>query len=212
MGGNVGGNMGGAPTGGMMGGMNEMDGRTYTQVGNTPCAHAQIGDLVINEILANPEGNESSTQDEWIEIVNRTALPILLDRLELFYQGMSRLRFGTLCLPAYSALTLFNQQPASFWMWSTPFIGQLESQAPDEFTLVNSADIQLDLKNSEGLILSTWSSISNQTRSGISLNRDPDLSLTVSSILHTLLSNSNGDAFSPGRCPNGLRYENQCTE
>ena len=152
------------------------------------------------------------TQDEWIEIVNRTSLPILLDHLELFYQGNLRLTFGTLCLPPRSALTLFNQQPATFWMWSTPFIGQLDTQAPDEFTLVNSADILLELKTNDGLVLSTWTTSSNQTQSGLSLNRNPDLDLDASPTLHSSLPIANGSPFSPGRCPNGLRYENQCLE
>ena len=192
--------------------MGGVDNRTYTQVDDTQCAVPIIGDLVINEILANPEGNETSTQDEWIEIVNQSSLPIYLEGLELFYRDTLRLSFGSLCLPPQSALTLFNQQPPTFWMWSTPFIGDLETQPLDEFTLVNSANLQLELRTNEGVVLSGWDSSSNLIRSGVSLNRSPDLDLNSDPVLHTSLPEGNGSSFSPGRCPNGFRYEDQCSE
>ena len=206
----------------MMGGM----GGTETPIGGTSgggevipppnCDPPFIGDLVINEVLSNPEGTEQETKDEFIEILNRSEQPVNLQDISLKYlkdeteEQSGLISFTPGCFPAKSALAIYHQTPGDRWVWSS--IGQDTarlSQGHSTFMITNSKKVTIQLLAQSGQILSQMSFPSSVAEtSGVSANRSPDGVQEAEVSLHTELSSTS--SISPGSCPNGGRYEENC--
>ena len=90
------------------------DGETVSDVPLT-CDPAVVGDLVLNEILADPpagadvDGNSipSTTEDEFVEIVNVSAREVALSNVEIDVNG-KRVAAGRLCLAPNGARVIFG--------------------------------------------------------------------------------------------------------
>ena len=61
-----------------------------------------VGQLVINEVLANPDGNESSDRSEWLEIVNTSDEFIEMNGLSLWEAGQEEIVFAQGCMAPQS--------------------------------------------------------------------------------------------------------------
>jgi len=91
-----------------------VDGETASDV-PLDCQPAVVGDLVLNEIMADPpagadiDGNSipSATEDEFVEIVNVSAREVALSNVEIDVGG-KRVAAGHLCLAPNAARVIFG--------------------------------------------------------------------------------------------------------
>ncbi|HIQ04221.1 MAG TPA: DUF11 domain-containing protein [Anaerolineae bacterium] len=170
---------------------------------------ANPGDVVINEILADPasgsagdancDGTRDGVQDEFVELVNVTGGDIDLSNWTLSDAAMMRHTFaaGT-TLPAYSAIVVYGG--------GTPSCDYHGAQAVTSSTgglgLSNSGDT-VTLKDDGGTTIDdhTYGSEGGQNQS---ITRDPDL--TGAFVLHSTASGSGGALFSPGTRVDGTPF------
>jgi len=178
-------------------------------MGVNDCEIPEISELIINEALANPVGNESVDHSEWIEVLNLTDTPLLLEGVSLWSEGELKVNFAALCIPAHSALTLYNLRSPAQWIWSTPPVGDLNHQEDRTFALTNSRPIALELRRGE-LILNSFQAATSLIESGMSANRNPDATPEGAVNLHIDVPGADGARLSPGLCVNGNRFENLC--
>ena len=183
---------------------------TEMMAGEVPpsCSSPVIGQLVINEVLANPDGNESTERSEWLEIVNTSDQFIEMQQLSLWEAGQEEITFAQGCMAPHSALVIYNQAEPSAWQWSSPPTGQVATESAGSFGMTNSTDILLELKYNEES-LNTFNAAQALIESGLSINRSPDASADGVLVLHNTL-NELMSAFSMGLCANGARFETAC--
>ena len=172
------------------------------------CLTPIAGQLVINEVLANPEGNESSDRNEWVEVLNVTDDYLAFEGLTLWEGGTEEVIFSTGCMAPHSALVLFNQRSVDQWRWTSPPTGDLSTLSSGTFGITNSSDLLVELKRGEVLI-NSFSASSSLIDSGISANRSPDGDPNGLIVQHSEIPDSIGP-LSEGSCPNGATYESGC--
>jgi hypothetical protein len=159
---------------------------------------------------ANCDGTANSTQDEFVEIVNRTEEPLLLDALSLSDGDEVRhvWRPGTV-LPAQSAAVVFGGGAPTApgtppWHCGTSPEGTLVDVASSgRLSLSNTGDT-LSLRLTYGDILDTltYTSTSAQDQS---LVRWPEMELKSAWMTHEDLRDSSGP-HSPGRRVDGRPF------
>ncbi len=174
------------------------DSTTATDVEPGPdCATPGPGDLAINEVLRQPgnidfngDGAISATQDEFVEVVNPSAVPLSLAGLEL-HDGTSTGRrhvFAAMCLPPGAAIVIFGG--------GTPAAGptgvMVVKASTGDLGLNDSGSETVALKLTTGTVIDQI--VGNPSGSGKSWVRVPECSLSPVA-LHPAL----GDRFaSPG--------------
>ena len=208
----AGGVEGGAPAGGVEAGATV--GGVEGGVTLEPCSSPSAGELVLNEVLANPLDNENLTvnKTEWVELINVTDQWLDLEGITLSNEDVIKVTFGALCLAPRSALVIYNQRDASSWLPSSPLQGDPLSSQVTGFSITNSRALNLTLGNQAGLLseLSTADAISSYPE-GVSLNRDPDQDPNAPVSAHDSLTDAGGALSSQGLCANGARFEDGCT-
>ena len=188
-----------------------------------PFLHAgpvREGDLVINEVLADPGGADangdtvaSSTQDEFVEIVNVSGRPLDLTDLELHdaAAGSLRHRFpNPTTLPDGGALVVFGGgAPASF---APPHAsGHAQVASRGGLSLNNGGDI-VELRAPDGTVLFQLDYAGADVvpaRSLVSPDDGgplPTPAIGADYVLHALPADE-GPAFSPGRRTDGAVHE-----
>jgi cysteine-rich repeat protein len=155
-----------------------------------PVAPSVAGDLTINEFLADPfpgvdancDTTFSSTQDEFVELVNTSGVPLLLSGVTLSDPVQVRHTFGSVTLPAGLSIVVY---------------GGGTSMCPDVTAeLASSGSLGLN-NGGDTITLSTGASVVfGSATDSISLTRDPDI--TGSFVDHSAASGSAGATHSPG--------------
>ena len=183
--------------------------------GGTPppnCSPPLVNDLVINEVLINPEGDEGV--GEFIEILNISDQAVNLDGIGLWYQSSSgeltlEIEFAAGCMAPMSAVVIRNNSRDEPWVWSTPTSdsGALGS-GHSTFALANSRDAILELRARSGQRISQMIVFKAEISEGVSANRSPDAQ--ESDVITSHLELNPSASTSPGYCPNGTRYEERC--
>lgn len=175
------------------------------------CDAPFVGDLVINEVLINPDGDDRS--GEFIEVVNVSARPVNLASIELWYNNSEnvlerKFGFGSGCLAANSAFAIFNASNSVSWIWSSPneYSEQLELGHPT-FQLNNERSAEIQLRAGSGQVLSRIVIPREMIISGVSANRPSDGSEGGTVTRHDEVGLNTS---SPGLCSNGDRFENGC--
>jgi hypothetical protein len=208
----TGGQEGGQMGANMMGGQNGGGGPVPVN-----CLPPQPDDIFVNEVLINPEGNESSSglQNEFIELANRTSMPLNLGGVSLYYNDELKFIFPEGCFAGQSLVALFNQKASVEWIWSSSASDKdrFDLASVPSFTLRNSG-ITIELKTFDNQTITRFNSDEIQQGnptaeviSGQSLTRAVDGDSNAVFILHPPLLDQ---AFSPGTCRNGHLYETGC--
>ena len=89
-----------------------LDEEENKEQGNTPSEHKpsiyQVGDILISEIMADPKGNSSLPETEYIEILNTSTKNIELKGWNLTY-GKRKVKFTEGVLPAATYAVLYRE-------------------------------------------------------------------------------------------------------
>lgn len=166
------------------------------------CSDLGPGDLVFNEILADPagidfndDGTYSGTQDEWVELLNASPGPIELAGIRYFNtdcEGCDKHTFAPYCLPPGEAVLLFGGGATSI---SLPGVLALISESPislnnagDDIALIGPSGDVLDATSYGPLTAQSWV-------------RSPEG--VGPFVKHSEALGSGGAKFSPGRCTHG---------
>jgi Lamin Tail Domain/IPT/TIG domain len=169
---------------------------------------AQIG---INEFLADPpdgpagdanqDGIRDSSQDEFVEVVNRTAGPFDVSGISLSDAGQVRFSFppGT-SIPAGEAAVVFGGGHPQGDFGNAGLNGLVFTAA---LSLNNGGD-SITLKNAAGQVIESIAFGSPEGNANQSVNRDPDI-LGVEFKAHASVSGSAG-LFSPGARVDGSTF------
>ncbi len=180
------------------------DGNGLLDVPPLECEPPLTGELVLNELLADP-GSEldankdmifSSTQDEFIEFVNGTDREILLTNVEVLVKGQVKHTFPPGCLAAGQAVVVFSGGSIGD---ATAFEGALPVISNGSLTLTN-AGAQIALRHN-GIILDTVT-FGTEGAKDQALTRFPDI--IGEWTLHT--ETPGGLAMSPGSCSSGNAF------
>lgn len=166
--------------------------------------------LMINEIHADPasgltgdangDGVRSSSEDEFVEIVNTGISPADLSGFKLFDEVKLRHVFaaGT-TLPAGKGLVVFGGgTPTGTFGNST-----VETASTGSLGITNGGDL-VELQNHVGEIIDTYT-YGSEGGSNQSINRSPDLDEGAMS-LHASIPASNGTFYSPGTQLDGSEF------
>jgi len=167
------------------------------------CVTATMGDLVINEILADPpleaagdanaDGTRHHHEDEFIEIVAAGTAHVSLEGVTITVGGKTRHTFADLCLGPGEAVVVFGGgEPA------LDLEGVAVLVAGTAFILSNSGTtVALNAADGAPLDLHAYG---GEGANDSSLTRSPDV--TGSFAVHDTVAPA-GAAYSPGRCVNG---------
>ncbi len=186
------------------------DGLSDTEVISNCSVLPIAGDLVINELLADPgtgataldanqDGAFDSSDDEFVEIVNVSTSVLKLDGIAYSDGGTKTFAIpaGT-CLAPDQALLIFGK-----YANSGNFGGAIAISA-NGLSLNNSGD-SVNLKDSSGAILAsvTYGAEGDNDQSIV---RATDLAPDASFVRHSQANNSGGTRMSPGLCQNGRPF------
>ena len=168
-----------------------------------PCELAMPGELIINEVMIDPSGDES--RDEYIELVNLSDQAVYLGGgLTFKYKERNQIIFNHGCMPAQSIAVLYDDE--SLWVWSSPVDNLSYEKLSFQFT--NSSDFEFSLSR-EGQVIDQLIGTVELIESGVSVNRNPDFSTEEFSVdLHTSLNSELQS--SPGFCANGGDFTENC--
>ena len=182
-------------------------------------------DLVINEVLGDPPGGastdtigdanhdgvRSSSDDEFIELVNATSRDLNIGGYQLFTRASSTtndtLRFtfaGNAILPACSAVVIFGG--GTFDPTNPLFGGAQVFKTTSGLSLSNSGGV-VTLRDNAGSVIGIFEyggATGLNGSSNQSLTRSPDV--TGGFTGHTTATNSGGAVFSPGTRVNGSPF------
>ena len=185
-------------------------------VSNSATLRVLIKDpLVINEFLADPaeggacdangDGSRSSSQDEFVEIVNRTAEPFDVSGYKLTDAEAVRHVFaaGTV-LPPFEAVVVFGggSPKGSF---GNAGDNQLVFKASTGGLSLNNGGDTIRLEDAEGRRVQLVTFNADQGGAGQSINRDPDLDGATFSF-HANVADSGARLFSPGSRVSGATF------
>jgi hypothetical protein len=171
-----------------------------------------LGQIGFNEYLADPpdglagdangDGARDSSQDEFVEIVNRTGAPIEVSGFSVSDGDAQRFVFppGAL-IPAGEAAVIFGGGSPQGDFGNTRPNGLLFTAS---LSLNNGGDT-LTLKNSFGATLESITYGSSDGNANQSINRNPDLA-GIAFASHSSIAGSRGRLFSPGTFVNGSPF------
>ncbi|MBM4292874.1 MAG: lamin tail domain-containing protein, partial [Deltaproteobacteria bacterium] len=188
------------PGGGGGGASGDMEPPLSGGTGPQSCLPPAPGALALNELLADPAGDEGA--EEFFELVNLSEEAVDLAGLRVVYNGSDKVRFSSGCMAPKSAAALFGDEGA--WRWSSPPGALAYEKLAYRFS--NSADFTLELVDARGGVLSALAGERSLIQTGVSANRAPDLR-GEGVARHDALS---GAPMSPGLCANGARLEDDC--
>ncbi|HEX8184123.1 MAG TPA: IPT/TIG domain-containing protein, partial [Blastocatellia bacterium] len=163
--------------------------------------------LVVNEFLADPpegsagdangDGTRSSSQDEFVEIVNRTAGPIDLSAYKLSDGEQVRHVFaaGTL-LPPFEALVVFGGGSPS-GRFGNAAENRLVFKASSGGLSLNNGGDTIRLEDAQGGTVQEIKYNAIEGGANQSINRDPDAD-GASFSRHTVVAEDSSRLFSPG--------------
>ncbi|MCB9728562.1 MAG: lamin tail domain-containing protein [Deltaproteobacteria bacterium] len=172
-------------------------------VASTCGVEAGLGQLVLNEILSDPggndvngDGNASATQDEFIELVNLTDQPLELAGVSVLAgppgAPVASHTFTSLCLEPHAGVVLFSGGTPSI---TPPLAVVLKSQ---KALGLNNGGETVVLRAADG---SDIDSYAFTELSGQSWVRSPDGSGAFTK--HATAAGSGGAPYSPGTCVDG---------
>ena len=166
------------------------------------------GDLVINEIMADPgsvndanqDGTFDGSQDEFVEIVNVSASTLLLSGVTISEGGGKVFTFpaGT-CLDAGRSAVMFGT-----YAGGGDFGGALAFGYNGTFGLNNGGDTVL-VKDGAGATIDSVT-YGGDADSDQSVTRAVDGDIASAFVKHTLAAGSGGTRMSPGRCQSGKAF------
>ncbi|HWO01188.1 MAG TPA: lamin tail domain-containing protein, partial [Blastocatellia bacterium] len=185
-------------------------------VSNTATLKVLIKDpLVINEFLADPadgasgdangDGTRSSSQDEFVEIVNRTAEPIDVSSYKLSDADAIRHVFaaGTVIPPFEAAVVFGGGSPKG--AFGNAADNQLVFKASTGGLSLNNGGDTIKLEDTQGRIVQEIKFGAPEGGAGQSINRDPDLGGAAFS-LHSSVAEDGAKLFSPGARATGAAF------
>jgi len=171
--------------------------------------------LVINEFLpdppdglagdANGDGSRSPSQDEFIEIVNRSDRAVDISGFQLSDSEATRHIFaeGTM-VPAGEAVVIFGGGTPSGRFGNAMQNGLLPTASTGALSLSNTGDI-ITLVDRTGKRVDRVRYDTVQGSAGQSINRSPDVA-GAAFLPHSKLDDSKGALFSPGTSSNGSAF------
>jgi hypothetical protein len=171
--------------------------------------------LVINEILADPpegpagdangDGVRSSSSDEFVEILNRSAESIDISRYMLSDADAIRHVFaaGTI-VPPFEAVVVFGggTPRGSF---GNAAENHLVFKASSGGLSLNNGGDTVKLADAEGRVLQEVKFSSAEGGTGQSINRDPDGDGSTFA-LHSIVASNTASLYSPGSKANGQTF------
>ena len=175
------------------------------------CTQAPVaGDLVINEVMADPgsgaAGNDSngdgvvdSSDDEFVELVNVSSATLLLDGVKLSDTGTKTFTFPpAVCVEPGQAIVVFGD-----YKGTGSFPGVL-TFAGGGLSLNNSDDGVI-LKDAAGGELAKMA-YASEADADQSIVRATDLDPLAAFVRHSLAANAGGRKMSPGYCQSGSPF------
>jgi hypothetical protein len=171
--------------------------------------------LVINEYLADPpagdagdangDGTRSSSQDEFIEILNRSADPIDVSGYKLSDSDEVRHVFaaGTIIPPFEVAVVFGGGTPTG--AFGNASDNHLVFKASSGGISLNNGGDSIILQNAQGHVLQQINFGSAEGGASQSLNRDPDGDGSAFA-LHTIVAADSNRLFSPGAKVSGQTF------
>src|SRR5882724_2693277 len=171
-----------------------------------------LGQIGINEFLADPpdgpsgdangDGSRDSAQDEFVEIVNRTAAPIDVGGFTVRDGDAQRFVFppGT-SIPAGEAVVVFGGGSPQGEFGNARANGLVFTAS---LSLNNTGDT-ITLKNSSAVTVESVTYGSTEGNANQSINRNPDVS-GIAFAPHSSISGGGGRLFSPGTLVNGSPF------
>lgn len=171
--------------------------------------------LVINEFLASPadnaagdangDGTRSSSQDEFIEIVNRTAQPFDVAGYKILDADAFRHVFASgVVIPPFEAVVVFGGGSPK-GAFGNAGENQLVLKASTGGLSLNNGGDTIKLVDPQGRLLQEIKFGAAEGGADQSINRDPDLGGATFS-LHTTVAENGARLFSPGAKANGVAF------
>lgn len=177
------------------------------------CSQAPVvGDLIINEVLADPgsglDGNDAngdgvvdSSADEFVEIVNVSDATLLMAGVTLHDGGSNTYAFpATTCVAPQQAILVFGEYDGT---GSFPDAVALSGGG---LSLNNDGD-SVFLRNLDSEVLAEMS-YGAEANSDQSIVRLTDLDPEALFVKHSQAPNADGRTMSPGTCQNGNAFPN----
>lgn len=171
-----------------------------------------LGTIGINEYLADPpdgiagdangDGARDSSQDEFIEVINRTGDPIDVGGYAISDADSLRFTFPTgTIIPAGEVAVIFGGGVPAGEFGNAMFNGLVFTAA---LSLNNSGDT-IAIKNEVGALIESVSFGAIEGGANQSINRNPD-EAGVAFAFHSSIPGSGGRLFSPGNRVNGSAF------
>ncbi|MCC6622143.1 MAG: lamin tail domain-containing protein [Deltaproteobacteria bacterium] len=173
------------------------------------CSTAPIaGDLVINEIMADPgsndangDGTPSNDDDEYIEIVNVGSATLLLDGVKIRDAGNATYTFpAATCVAPNQAVVVFSKYAGTGSFPGVITLGNLGfaiNNSQETITIVDALN-------------TTLATVSTGSLGGAdqAIVRSVDLDPTAAFVNHSAAPNAGGRMMSPGFCQSGAAFPN----
>jgi len=173
----------------------------------------RIGDLVINEILADPgtaasgQGNDangdgvvSSTEDEFVEVVNVSGKTLLVQRIGVVDASGRTVRVTSpSCLVPGQALVFFGALSAPRSVGGALMVGGTSG-----LSLNNGGDTVRLIAADDAVLAEV--SYGSEADDGQSIVRGVELDPNSPFVAHTVASGSGGARMSPGTCSTGAFF------
>lgn len=174
-------------------------------------AKPAAGDLVINELLADPgdldangDGIPNGTDDEFVEVVNVSSSTLSLDGIVFKDAGTKVFNLPAgLCLEPNQVLLIFGKYAG------TGSFGDAIVLSGNNLSLNNDADT-VTLLDAASAVLSQATYTGNLANADQAIVRETDLSGSAAFVRHTLAANAGGRRMSPGFCQSGNQFPD-CT-
>jgi hypothetical protein len=171
--------------------------------------------LVINEFLADPadtaagdangDGTRSSSQDEFIEIVNRTAEAFDVAGYKILDTDALRHLFAPgSVIPPFEAVVVFGGGSPT-GAFGNAGENQLVLKASTGGLSLNNGGDTIKLEDPQGRIVQQIKFGAAEGGADQSINRDPDLGGATFG-LHTRVAQDGANLFSPGAGSNGVAF------
>src|SRR6185295_17558845 len=154
---------------------------------------------------ANGDGTRSSSQDEFVEILNRSADPIDISGYKLFDADDVRHVFapGTI-IPAFEVAVVFGGGTA-VGAFGNAAENHLVFKASTGGLSLNNGGDTITLRDAHGVLVQEIKFGAAEGGAGQSLNRDPDGDGSTFT-LHAIVAGSFSRLFSPGTRANGATF------